>query len=214
MHANTLSSDSYTWMFYDNDEVIVLGDNYVAESVHFQIQGASSTTSSISISPAIAAAIGVGGTVVVVAIGLLIGYFFFYRPRILRRKRETINTMPYTPSHPYSKHELDSKAGTITSRDSSSLRHANMKAASHHEMEVFPNAKSPSSADVSSPSIAPSPGGELSVTARHSRLPPPWKGELPVSPVRHEMHHDQRVAPQELPGDFEMGNPQRTKEWY
>jgi hypothetical protein len=212
-------------MFYDNDEVIVLGDNYIAESVHFQIQTATPSSSSIRLSPAVAAAIGVGGTVVVLAVGLLIGWFCIYRRRKLRRAAgETFSVAPSTTAHPYSNHELDSKPGTISSSSTNErnpFSPASVKGASHHEMEVYPNAHAnsnlePYSAAVSSPSIAsPSPiGGELSTMARHSRLPPRHAGELPVSPVRHEMHHDQRAFASELPGDFELGNPQQSKEWY
>jgi hypothetical protein len=210
-------------MFYDNDVTIVLGDNYVAESVHFQIQTATPSSSSISLSPAVAAAIGVGGTIVVLAVGLLIGWVCIYRRRKLRRAAgETFSAAPSTTAQTYSKHELDSKSGTISStNDQNPLSLASVKGGSHHEMEVYPNAhdnskSDPSSATVSSPSIAsPSPlGGELSTMARHSRLPPRHAGELPVSPVRREMYHDQRAFASELPGDIELGNPQQTKEWY
>ena len=207
-------------MFYDNDEVLVLGENYVAESVHFQFQTATPSSSSTSLSPAVAAAIGVGGTIVVLAVGLLIGWFCIYRRRKLRHTAgETFSAAPSTTAQPYSKHELDSKPGTISSstNDRDPFSPASVKGASHHEMEVYANSKSESySAPVSSPSIAsPSPlGGELSTMARHSRLPPRHAGELSVSPVRHEMHHDQRAFASELPGDIELGNPQQTKEWY
>jgi hypothetical protein len=211
-------------MFYDNDEVIVLGENYVAESVHFQIQSATPSSSSISLSPAVAAAIGVGGTIVVLAVVVLIGWFCIYRRRKPRRAAgETFSTAPSTTAHPYSKHELDNKPGTISSStdDRNPFSPTSVKGASHHEMEVYPNAHAnsnsePYSAAVPSPSVSsPSPlSGELSTTARHSRLPPRDAGELPVSPVRHEMHHDQRAFVSELPGDFELGNPQQSKEWY
>lgn len=216
--------DSWTWMFYDNDVVIVPGYNYVAESVHFQIQSATPSSSALSLSPAVAAAIGVGGTIVVLAAGLLIGWFCIYRRRKLRQAAgETISAAPSTTAQPYSKQELDSKPGTISSStdDRNPFSPASVKGASHHEMEVYPKAHAnsrsePYSATVSSPSIAsPSPlGGELSTMARHSRLPPRHAGELPVAPVRHEMHHDQRAFASELPGDIELGNPQQTKEWY
>jgi len=217
-------------MFYDDDVIIDLGNNYVAESVHFQIQGATaSPNSGISgLSPAVAAGAGVGGTLVLVLLGLFIGYFCLYRRRQLKKKRETISSVSYTPGHPYSKHELDSKPGTSDrSISPSDPDHHSLKkslaatsvqktyAPSHHEMEVYPGT---GTASVSSPSVA-SPSGELAV-ARHSRLPQNHAGppaapcrELAVSPVRHEMPDDpHRVCPQELPGDIYFGNA-RSKEW-
>ncbi|OAP59097.1 hypothetical protein AYL99_06395 [Fonsecaea erecta] len=215
--------DSWTWMFYDDSLIISLGNNYVAESVHFQFQSATPTptpaastgTSSAGLSPGVAAAIGVGGTLVVVALGLVVGYCCFYRRR-QQRKRETISAVPYTPGHRYSKQELDSKPGTAHGPAFSSApinppSYAGMKGAVQHEMEVYPG--TPSTPVPSNDLV--SPGAELSVKARHSHLPPqqhadqpmsPWN-ELALSPVRHEMYHDpHRVLPQELPGD--MGHVQ------
>ncbi|OQU97808.1 hypothetical protein CLAIMM_03692 [Cladophialophora immunda] len=211
--------DSWTWMFYDNDLVISLGNNYVAQSVHFQFQSATPTPttsstpsakdSSSGLSPGIAAAIGVGGTLVVVALGLFIGYCCFYRRR-QQKKRETISAVPYTPGHRYSKQELDSKPGTAHGQPFSSSANAHsyaeMKAPAQHEMEVYPVSPSVPLP----PNELVSPGAELSVKARHSHLPhqhtdhptSPWS-ELALSPVRHEMYHDpHRALPQELPGDM------------
>ncbi|KIX95810.1 uncharacterized protein Z520_08518 [Fonsecaea multimorphosa CBS 102226] len=206
--------DSWTWMFYDNDLIISLGNNYIAQSVHFQFQSATPTptpiasagSSSKGLSPGIAAAIGVGGTLVVVALGLFVGYCCFYRRR-QQKKRETISALPYTPGHRYSKQELDSKPGTAhgppLSSSSNPPSYAGIKEPAQHEMEVYPS--SPST-PLSSGNVV-SPGAELSVNARHSHLPrqhvntpsSPWS-ELAPSPARHEMYHDpHRAFPQELP---------------
>lgn len=231
-------------MFYDNDYYIDLGYSYIAQSVHFQIQSATPTTSaassstassfaasssgtnsvtssSIQLSPAIAAAIGVGGTVLVVVVALLVCYFCIYRRRQLKKKHETISAIPYTPGYRSSKQELDSKPGTSHGssypKSTNILSSADVKVPSHHEMGVYPGT---GSAALSSPSVA-SPDSELSVTTRHSRLTPLHAGpptapvnELPVSPMRYEMHHDaQRAYRHELPGDIDLGNA-RNKEWY
>ncbi|EXJ55063.1 uncharacterized protein A1O5_12802 [Cladophialophora psammophila CBS 110553] len=217
-------------MFYDNDVIISLGNNYIAQSVHFQFQSATPNTTSTStptaknspgsLSPAVAAAIGVGGTLIVVALGLLVGYCCFYR-RWQQRKRETISAVPYTPGHRYSKQELDSKPGTAPSSSFPSNpnppSYAGMKVPSQHEMEVYPG--SPFAASPSNHIV--SPDAELSVKARHSHLPhqnthqpsAPWS-ELAPSPVRHEMYHDpHRGLPQELPGDIGLGNAQTKENW-
>ena len=216
-------------MFYDNDVTISLGYDYIAQSVHFQFQSAtpnstststststlSAKNSSVGLSPGVAAAIGVGGTLVLVALGLFVGYCCFYR-RWQRKKRETIGGVPYTPGHRYSKQELDNNPGTDHSSSYSNNpnppSYAGIKASSQHEMEVYPG--NPTAA-LPSNYIA-SPGAELSVKARHSHLPPqhadqpasPWS-ELALSPIRHEMYHDpHRGLPHELPGDMGLGNAQ------
>ena len=212
-------------MFYDKDRIISLGNNYIAQSVHFQFQSATPTPtatpapsakpSSGSLSPAVAAAIGVGGTLVLVALTLLVGYCCFYR-RWQQRKRDTISAVPYTPGHRYSKQELDSKPGTAHSVSFPSnpnlTSRAGMKVLSQHEMEAYPASPSmglPSNHSASS-------GAELSVNARHSRLPhqrtdqpASQRSELALTPLRHEMYHDpHRDSPQELPGDIGLGNTQ------
>ncbi|OAL33668.1 hypothetical protein AYO20_07006 [Fonsecaea nubica] len=213
--------DSWTWMFYDDLQTISLGNNYIAQSVHFQFQSPTPTptpspsttstpstkNSSVGLSPGVAAAIGIGGTLVVVGAGLFVGYCCFYR-RWQRKKRETISAIPYTPGHRYSKQELDSKPGTAYGVHTHSIPHADMKLPTQHEMEVYPG-RPPASVPSNS---AVSPGAELSVKARHSHLPPqhglqptsPYS-ELALSPLRHEMYHDpRRPLPQELPGDMDM----------
>jgi hypothetical protein len=163
----------------------------------------------------------VAGTVLIVVVVLLVGYFCIYRRRQLKKTRETISAINYTPGHRSSKQELDSKPassyGSSYPNITNTLSVADVKLSSHHEMEVYPGTGSTA---LSSPSVV-SPGSELSVTARHSRLTPLHAGppaapvrELPLSPMRYEMHHDaQRAFAHELPGDIDLGNA-RNKEWY